>query len=151
MLCGVAGLGRQSDPGPTERTCKGGGARPQSGPGSRGRGLRSFYLVLGLSLLVALPVGAQDIWVSIVEPRDGDFVIGELDVVVEVVSRADIAEIEFQLDGRPIGTLSMEPYRMPVDLGEKNVPHHFSVVAVDVDGNRASHSVNTQPMPISAD
>lgn len=113
--------------------------------------MRSFCLVLGLSLLAALPVGAQDIWVTIVEPRDGDFVIGELDIVVEVVSRADIVEIEFQLDGRPIGTLSMEPYRMPVDLGEKNVPHHFSVVAVDVDGNRASHSVNTRPMPISAD
>lgn len=112
--------------------------------------MRSFYLVLGLSLLAALPVGAQDIWVSIVEPRDGDFVIGELDVVVEVVSRADIVEIEFQLDGRPIGTLSMEPYRMLVDLGEKNVTHHFSVVAVDVDGNRTSHSVNTRPMPISA-
>ena len=113
--------------------------------------MRSFCLVLGLSLLAALPVGAQDIWVTIVEPRDGDFVIGELDIVVEVVSRADIVEIEFQLDGRPIGTLSMEPYRMLVDLGEKNVRHHFSVVAVDVDGNRASHSVNTQPMPISAD
>jgi Ca-activated chloride channel family protein len=78
-------------------------------------------------------------------------VIGELDVVVEAVSRADIAEIEFQLDGRPIGTLSMEPFRIHVNLGEKNAPHHFSVVALDVEGNRAMHSVNTQPIPISGD
>jgi Ca-activated chloride channel family protein len=98
-----------------------------------------------------VPAGAQDIWVTIVEPKDGDFVIGELEVVVEAVSRADIAEIEFQLDGRPIGTLSMEPWRMPIDLGEKNVPHSISVVAVDVDGNRATHAVNTQPIPITGD
>jgi len=108
-------------------------------------------LVLGTVLLSALPLGAQEIWVSIVEPKDGSPVIGELDVVVEVVSRADIAELEFQLDGRPIGTLSMEPFRMHVDLGEKNEPHRFSVVARDVEGNRATDSVNTQPMPISAD
>ena len=113
--------------------------------------MRSFFLVLGLSMLAVSPTGAQDIWVTIIQPRDGDLVIGELDVVVEVVSRADIAEIEFQLDGRPIGTLAMEPFRMPVDLGEENLPHRFSVVAVDVDGNRASHEVHTQPIPISAD
>lgn len=113
--------------------------------------MRYFLQVLALSVLSALPAGAQGIWVTIVEPKDGEFVIGEIDVVVEVVSSADIAEIEFQLDGRPIGTLSMEPFRMPVDLGEKNLPHSFSVVAVDVEGNRASHSVTTQPIPISGD
>jgi len=113
--------------------------------------LRFSLLVLGLSLLVALPAGAQDIWATIVFPKDGDSVIGEFDVVVEVVSRLDIAEIEFQMDGRPIGTLTMEPFRMPVDLGGENLPHRFSVVAIDVDGNRASHSVNTRPIPISAD
>ncbi|MCW8985695.1 MAG: VWA domain-containing protein [Thermoanaerobaculales bacterium] len=113
--------------------------------------MRWYLLILGLSLLAALPAGAQDIWVTIVEPKDGDLVIGELDVVVEVVSRADIAEIEFQLDGRPIGTFSMEPFRLHVDLGEKNLPHRFSVVAVDVEGNRATHSVNTKPFPIAGD
>ncbi len=113
--------------------------------------MRTFFLVLVLSLVTVTSAGAQEIWVTIVEPNNGDFVIGELDIVVDVVSRADIAEIEFQLDGRPIGTLLMEPFRMPVDLGEDNVPHHFSVVAVDVEGNRASHSVKTEPIPISGD
>ena len=109
--------------------------------------MRSFGLLLCLPLLTPLPATGQDIWVTIVEPRDGDSVIGKIDVVVEAVSRAEIAEIEFQIDGRPIGTLAMEPFRMQVDLGEKNVPHRFSVVALDVEGNRATHSVNTQPVP----
>jgi Ca-activated chloride channel family protein len=113
--------------------------------------MRCLIPILGLSLLAAFPTGAQDIWVSIVEPGDGAFVIGELDVVVEVVSRAEIAEVEFQLEGRPIGTLTMEPFRLHVDLGEKNTPHRFSVVARDVEGNHATHSVTTRPMPISAD
>ena len=112
--------------------------------------MKTYFLVLVLSLVALAPAGAQEIWVTIVEPKDGDLVIGELDIVVDVVSRAEIAEIEFQLDGRPIGTLLMEPFRMPVDLGEDNLPHQFSVVAVDVDGNRATHSVNTQAIPISA-
>ena len=113
--------------------------------------MRPFLLAVVLSFLAVLPVGAQEIWVTIVEPKDGDLVIGELDIVVEVVSRADVAEIEFQLDGRPIGTLAMEPFRMHIDLGEENLPHRFSVVAIDVDGNRATHSVNTRSIPISGD
>jgi Ca-activated chloride channel family protein len=111
-------------------------------------------LVLAAMILVCLtvpPAMAQDIWVTIQEPKDGDFVIGELDVVVEVVARADVAEVEFQLDGRAIGTLTMEPFRLHVDLGEKNVPHLFSVVARDVEGNEATHVVATQPIPIAAD
>ena len=86
-------------------------------------------MVLGTALLSALPLGAQEIWVSIVEPQDGSPVIGELDVVVDVVSRADISEIEFQLDGRPIGTLSMEPFRMHVDLGEETAAQRNFLLA----------------------
>jgi len=106
---------------------------------------------LTLATLAAVPAGAQDIWVSILEPKDGEIVIGELDVVAEVVSHVDISEVEFQLDGRAIGTLTMEPFRMHVDLGEKNIPHRFSVVARDVEGNTATHAVTTRPTPIAAD
>ena len=101
--------------------------------------------------ILAAPAAAQDIWVTIVEPRDGALVMGELDVVVEVVARADVAEVEFQLDGRPLGTLTMEPFRLHVDLGEKNSLHRFSVVARDVEGGEATHAVTTQPVPIAAD
>lgn len=107
--------------------------------------------MLALTILAAVPTGAQEIWVSIVEPKDGDLVIGELDVVVEVMARAEISEVEFQLDGRAIGTLTMEPFRMHVDLGGKNIPHRFLVVVRDEDGNTATHAVTTQPIPIAAD
>ena len=113
--------------------------------------MRRSLLAMALMLLAATPAFAQDIWVTIISPREGDLVFGEIDVVVDVVSRADVSEIEFQLDGHPIGTLAMEPWRLPVDLGEENMAHRFSVVAVDVEGNRATHSVSTLPIPISAD
>jgi Ca-activated chloride channel family protein len=108
-------------------------------------------IALTLTMLSAPQSEAQDIWVTILEPKDGDFVIGELDVVVEVVARADISEVEFQLDGRAIGTLTMEPYRLHVDLGDKNARHRFSVVARDVEGHEATHAVTTQPIPIAGD
>ena len=113
--------------------------------------MRWVLQILGLSLLAALPSGAQDIWVSIVEPKHGGFAIGELDIVVEVIAHAEISEVEFHLDGRAIGTLTMEPFRMHVDLGERNIPHRFSVVVRDVEGNAATHAVTTQPVPIAAD
>jgi Ca-activated chloride channel family protein len=117
----------------------------------RCRGAALVLISLILTVLGSPSAEAQGIWVTILEPKDGDFVIGELDVVVEVVAGADIAEVEFQLDGRAIGTLTMEPYRLHVDLGEKNTHHRFSVVARDVDGNEATHEVTTQPIPIAGD
>jgi Ca-activated chloride channel family protein len=105
--------------------------------------------MLCVALVATSTAAAQGLWVTIVEPRDGESVIGEVDVVVEVVSREDIAELEFRLDGRPIGTLVMEPFRMHVDLGDANQPHRFTVVALDVEGNRATYSVNTLSVPIA--
>jgi Ca-activated chloride channel family protein len=50
-----------------------------------------------------------------------------------------------------VGTLTQPPYRLQVDLGERNVPHRFSVVARDVEGNQATHEITTRPIPIAAD
>ena len=113
--------------------------------------MKWVYSIVAAFWLLLSPASAQDIWVTILHPQDGDFVIGELDVEVEVVSGSAIEEVEFQLDGRPIGTLEVEPFRLHVDLGTRNLPHRFSVVARDVDGGEAADSVTTQPMPISAD
>ncbi len=107
--------------------------------------------VLVVLVFLAAPAPAQDIWVTIVEPRDGDLLLGEVDVRVEVVSRADIEEVEFHLDGRAIGTLTMEPFVLHVDLGERNAAHEFSVIARDVEGNEATHAVSTKPISIARD
>ncbi len=113
--------------------------------------MRSIPFIAVVVLLLASPVSAQNIWVSFIYPTDGDLVIGELDIEVEVVSSVEIEEVEFQLDGRPIGTLTVEPFRLHVDLGETNRPHRFSVVGRNIEGDEAVSSVTTQPVPISAD
>jgi Ca-activated chloride channel family protein len=107
--------------------------------------------LLVLVILTAVPTMAQDIWVSITEPSDGEFVIGEVEMAVEVVGRADVAEVEFALDGRAVGTLTQSPFRLRIDLGERNVEHRFSVVARDVEGREGTAEVTTRPMPIAAD
>ena len=43
--------------------------------------MRRSLPLLMLSTLVALPSVAQNLWVTIVQPKEGDFVIGEFDVV----------------------------------------------------------------------
>lgn len=108
-------------------------------------------MLLALLIAAALPAAADDIWVSITEPRDGEYAIGEVEVAVEVVSRAEVAEVEFAVDGRVVGILSHPPFRLRVDLGEINAEHRFSVVASDVEGNRAAAEIRTRPLPIAAD
>ena len=111
----------------------------------------SILTFLVLAMLTVAPAHPQDLWVSILAPKDGAIVIGDLEVVADVVSVAAVKEVEFQLDGRPVGTVTMEPYRMDVDLGPKNTSHRISVVARDENGNEATHSVTTQPVPVAAD
>jgi Ca-activated chloride channel family protein len=106
---------------------------------------------LVLAMLTVAPAHGQDLWVSILAPKDGAIVIGDLEIVADVVSVAAVKEVEFQLDGRPVGTVTMEPYRMHVDLGSKNTSHRISVVARDENGNEATNSVTTQPVPVAAD
>lgn len=112
--------------------------------------VRRLLLLLVLAA-VAVPSSAEDIWVGITQPRDDDFVIGEVEIAAEVVSRAEIAEVEFAVDGRAVGTLTRSPFRLRIDLGERNVAHRFSVIARDVEGNRAEDAVSTRPLPIAAD
>jgi Ca-activated chloride channel family protein len=109
-------------------------------------------LLLCLLLLSALTATAQEgIWVSITTPADGDFAIGEVEIAVEVVSHAGLDEVEFRLDGRPIGTLTQPPFVLRHDLGDRNAGHRFSVVARDVEGNEATDEVRTKPLPIAGD
>jgi Ca-activated chloride channel family protein len=108
-------------------------------------------MFLVLAVLTVAPARGQDLWVSILAPEDGAIVIGDIEIVADVVSVAAVKEVEFQLDGRPVGTVTMEPYRMHVDLGSKNISHRISVIARDEIGNEATNSVTTQPVPVAAD
>lgn len=107
-------------------------------------------LVIVGALLSAEPEDDQ-IWAYLVTPRDGDEVIGHVEVEAEVLSQDPIKDVVFFVDGRPVGMLSAKPYRMRVNVGEENLPHTFEVVATDISGRQARHSVTTVPVPISGE
>jgi len=53
--------------------------------------------------------------------------------------------------GKAVGLVISPPYRIEVDLGERNVAHRFSVTARDIHGVHATASVETEPIPIAHD
>ena len=112
------------------------------------------WLACGLVMIgTLLSADAEDdqIWAYLVTPQDGDAVIGNVEVKAEVLSSDPIKDVVFFVDGRPVGMLSAPPYQMRVNLGEENLPHTFEVVATDITGRQARHSVTTVPVPISGE
>ena len=89
--------------------------------------------------------------VTIVEPAADSLVLGRVVIVAEVAATEEVAEVEFYVDGKAVGLVISPPYRIEVDLGERNVPHRFSVMARDVRGVLATASVETEPIPIARD
>ena len=104
------------------------------------------------ALLVMVPTAfADEIWISIAEPKNGDFAMGDVLVVADVVAAGEVAEVEFFLDGRAVGVVTSEPFRLRVDLGEANTAHRLQVVGRDRDGNQATDTIVTQAVPINAE
>ncbi len=104
---------------------------------------------VAIAFAVVSVANAADVWVRIVEPKNGDFAIGEVNFVAEVVAAEPVASVEFRVDGRTVGTLSIEPYRLRVDLGGDNTPHVFEVIARAEAGGEATDRVETQAVPIA--
>jgi VWFA-related protein len=98
--------------------------------------------------------GADDgerIWTHLVNPRDGDEVIGEIEIEADVVAANEVRDVVFFVDGRPVGVLSTAPYRLTFNLGDENRSHTFEVVATDNQGNQARASATTVPVPIGGE
>jgi Ca-activated chloride channel family protein len=110
-----------------------------------------ILLLVALSIhLVAPDAVADNIWTHIVEPTRDAFVLGQVEIVAEVVGPEPVAEVEFYVDGRAVGILTDPPFRLKVDLGEENVRHRFKVVARNIKGDTAIATVETRPVPIAA-
>ena len=92
-----------------------------------------------------------DIRVTIIQPAADSLVIGRVVIVAEVAAAEKVAEVEFYVDGKAVGLVISAPYRIEVDLGERNVAHRFSVTARDIHGVHATASVETEPVPIAHD
>lgn len=113
--------------------------------------MKRALLVVVLAVCLVPPAAAGEIWLSITEPRHGASVVGEVDIVAEVLAVDEIAAVVFSVDGRPVGTLDSPPYRLPVDLGPDNVGHRITLVARDRSGAEVTDTVTTQPYPISGE
>lgn len=110
-------------------------------------------LVLVAALVASAPrLGwAGEIWLSILEPRAGTSVMGDIEIVAEVLAVRDISEVSFSVDGRLVGVLNSPPFRLPVDLGTDNVTHRISVMARDREGSEVSDTVDTVPFPMTGE
>ncbi|MGD8439552.1 MAG: VWA domain-containing protein [Holophagae bacterium] len=107
-----------------------------------------------LALVVAVGSMAAEsggIWVHIANPRASQAVIGEIEIEAQVVAYARVRDVAFFVDGRPVGMVSSAPYRLRIDLGEKNQRHEIEVVATDVDGREARHRISTLPVEIGTE
>jgi Ca-activated chloride channel family protein len=100
-------------------------------------------------LTAVTAANAAKVWVRIAEPRNGAFVLGDVEIIAEVTAAEPVAGVEFRVDGRTVGMVTSPPYRMRVDLGDDNIVHHFEVIARCTAGGEARDSVTTEPVPIS--
>jgi Ca-activated chloride channel family protein len=124
---------------------------PEGASHGRSRWLRFVPAALCVATLTVHVTPGADLWVHITAPRSDAFVLGTVEIVAEVIGATTAAEVAFYVDGRAVGVLTDAPYRLEVDLGEENIPHRFTVVATDADGNQARATVETEPVPIARD
>lgn len=113
------------------------------------RSAHVLWTAVAVAALVGLaPATAGDVWVSFLSPTQGAEVIGDVALEANVLSVKPIREVVFYVDGRPVGVVTTAPYRLQVSLGEQNRAHTFEVIATDVDGGEARHTIDTKPFPI---
>lgn len=87
--------------------------------------------------------------VLILQPKAGETVFGEVEVVAEILAAEEITEVRFLLDGRRVAVDTRPPYRTVVDVGQENVEHTFEVVAVTVGGVEGRALRTTPPISVT--
>lgn len=113
--------------------------------------MKARLLACLLAVGAARSIGATEMWLTILEPRVGSSVMGDVEIVAEALAANGIAEVEFSVDGQIVGVLTVPPFRLPVDVGTENVGHRFSVVARDAAGMEVTDTVETVPFPVSGE
>jgi len=118
---------------------------------ARTRRIVSVGLLVAASLVGPATGDSGRIWVHVASPRDGEAVIGEVEIEAEVVARAAVRDVAFFVDGRPVGMVSSAPFRLRIDLGDENRSHEIEVVATDVDGFEARHRITTRRLEMGTE
>jgi Ca-activated chloride channel family protein len=107
-------------------------------------------LLVTATLTQAGAAQTGQVWVNLLEPADGQEVIGEVELVADALAELPIKEVVFFVDGRPVGSLTAAPFRLRVDLGLENRPHVIEVLATDTEGRQGRHRVETAAVPLGS-
>lgn len=72
-------------------------------------------------------------WLS---PANGTTVTGKVDILVQATDDERVTQVDFLVDGNPVGIAVTEPWKMPLDTTQfTNGPHTLNAIAKDPNGN----------------
>ena len=111
--------------------------------------------VLFVLCVLSPPRPAQAFDVRIIQPPEGEPLIGEVEVRVEILPPATrVQRVEVLLDGAPAGVAERAPFRVLIDAGEENREHKLEVVAYSAGtpgGGEARASMTTPRLQTDAE
>jgi VWFA-related protein len=98
--------------------------------------------------LAAGSVSAGSIAVTITSPTGDHAVFDRVEVAADILADEPLERVEFFLNGRRFATATQPPYRVWVEVGEENLPRHFTVIAIGSSGTRVGAAVSTPAVEI---
>ncbi|MGB5550581.1 MAG: VWA domain-containing protein, partial [Thermoanaerobaculia bacterium] len=110
--------------------------------------MRAAYWIVCLVSLAAGSVSAGSIAVTITSPTGDHAVFDRVEVAADILADEPLERVEFFLNGRRFATATQPPYRVWVDVGEENLPRHFTVIAIGSSGTRVGAAVSTPAVEI---
>jgi Ca-activated chloride channel family protein len=110
--------------------------------------MRAALWIACLLALASGPLSARSIEVTITSPTGDHAVFDKVEVAADVQADEPVERVEFFLNGNRVATATQPPYRIWIDVGEKNLPRHFTVIAVGSSGARVGTAVSTPAVQI---
>lgn len=102
--------------------------------------IRSLVSLLSFLLFAS---ATQALEVRILRPAEGEPLLGETEVMVEVSpASAPVDHVEILLDGISVGIAERAPYRILIDAGDENRTHRLEAVAHGPGGTQATATLN---------
>ena len=117
---------------------------------STSRALRHSVLGLGLALIPAHSLPAQDVVLRFTAPPPNRPVAGETRVALEATAPdgVRIVRIEVFIDSQRVAVLEKPPYEFVWNAGEEFLPHTLVAKAEDSNGQFATVTLETPPLRI---
>lgn len=105
------------------------------------------------SLVLFFFAGLASAWqgprVTILYPSAAEPIFGAVDIVLDVSpAGAPVERVEVYFDNLRVGVLERAPWRIAVDAGQDNRPHHVEVIARDAAGATTSAEIRTPRLQV---